>query len=343
MPLLVVDANAKSQTWTLTPDAEARLRAAGPPGWDVYVVRAPTSSDGDGAARSSDEVMRAIAGAEAYLGFGIPRSLFLAGPRLRWVHSAAAGVGSALYPEMLASDVILTNSAGVHAIPIAEYIVAGVLHLMRGFDIAIAQQRHGEWNKQPFVGADSPLREIGDSRIVIVGTGGIGGEAARRFTALGAHCVGVRRRVALGAPAGFTRVVGADALDAELAQADVIVLTAPLTSETRGLLDAGRLDRLPRHAVVVNVARGALVDEEALVARLADGRLRGAVLDVFQEEPLPPASRLWQLRSVLATPHVSPVSPGRFWKRELDLFLENWRRYVSGDTLRNVVDKHAGY
>jgi phosphoglycerate dehydrogenase-like enzyme len=109
------------------------------------------------------------------------------------------------------------------------------------------------------------------------------------------------------------------------------------------MLTAQRLDLLPRHAIVVNVARGALVDEEALADRLARGRLRGAVLDVFQEEPLATDSPLWQLRSTLVTPHVSPVSPGRFWERELDLFLENWRRYRSGEPLRNVVDKHAGY
>ena len=122
-----------------------------------------------------------------------------------------------------------------------------------------------------------------------------------------------------------------------------MVLTAPLTEATRGLLTAERLDLLPPHAIVVNVSRGALLDETALAERLESGRLRGAVLDVFQREPLAPESALWQLRSALVTPHVSPVSPGRFWARELDLFLDNWRRYARGQPLRNVVDKHAGY
>ena len=132
-------------------------------------------------------------------------------------------------------------------------------------------------------------------------------------------------------------------LDAELPRHDVVVLAAPLTSNTAGLLDGKRLDLLPRSAIVVNVARGALLDEEALVVRLRDGRLRGAVLDVFREEPLATFSPLWQLRQVLLTPHVSPVSPGRFWPRQLDLFLDNWRRYVSGKPLKNLVDKQAGY
>ena len=343
MPLVVVDGNAASRTWTLTRDAEERIRREAPPGWDVYFVQAPTSSDGDGPQGSSDEVLRAIPKADVYLGFGIPRPLLLAARRLRWVHSAAAGVGNALYPEMRDGDVVLTNSAGVHAIPIAEYITASALYFFRGLDIAVAQQRRGEWNKQPFVGEDSPLREVGGACVLVVGAGGIGSEAARRFTALGARCVGVRRRPALGAPEGFDRVIGFDDIDHELSSCDVVVLAAPLTDETRGLLDARRLDALKPSAIIINVARGALIDEAGLIERLRAGRLRGAALDVFQEEPLAADSPLWQLRSVLVTPHVSPVSPGRFWARELDLFLDNWRRFTRGEPLRNVVDKRAGY
>jgi phosphoglycerate dehydrogenase-like enzyme len=138
-------------------------------------------------------------------------------------------------------------------------------------------------------------------------------------------------------------VIGLDQLEAELPNHDVVVLAAPLTGETKGLLTAERLDLLPRNAIIVNVARGAMIDHDALVERLVAGRLRGAVLDVFPEEPLAPTSPLWQLRQVLLTPHVSPVSPGRFWPRQLDLFLDNWRRYLRGEPLRNVVDKQAGY
>jgi phosphoglycerate dehydrogenase-like enzyme len=343
MPLLVVDGNAASRTWTLTRDAEQRIRDEAPAGWEIYFVRAQTSSDGDGPRGSSDEVMSAIPKADVYLGFGIPRPLFLPAKRLRWVHSAAAGVGNALYPEMRNGTVVLTNSAGVHAIPIAEYILAATLYFFRGLDIAVDQQRRCEWNKQPFVGDASPLREIGEARVLVVGAGGIGSEAARRLSALGAHCIGVRRRASLGAPAGFENAIGFESIDDQLPTTDVIVLSAPLTDETRGLLSARRLDRLPSSAIVINVARGALLDEAALIDRLRSGRLRGAALDVFDEEPLAAESPLWQLRSVLVTPHVSPVSPGRFWTRELDLFLENWHRFVRGDPLRNVVDKQAGY
>jgi len=287
--------------------------------------------------------MEAVRDAEVYFGFGIPRPLFLESRALRWVHSAAAGVGSALYAEMLASDVVLTNSAGVHAIPIAEYVVAGVLHFFRGLDLAGAQQRERVWDKKFFVSDDSLVREVGGAVVLIVGAGGIGGEVATRLTALGARCVGVRRHPERGVPAGFDRVVGPEALDRELPLADVVVLTAPLTPESKGLFSAQRLERLKPGAILVNVARGALVDEAALGERLARGQLRGAVLDVFGEEPLAAESPLWQLRSALLTPHISPVSPGRFWPRALELFCDNWRRYDRGEPLRNLVDKQAGY
>ena len=287
--------------------------------------------------------MDAIAEAEVYFGFGIPRVLFVEGKNLRWVHSAAAGVGSALHDEMRSSDVILTNSAGIHAVPIAEYAVAGILHFLRGLDVALDQQRQSKWDKAFFVAADAPLREMDSVRALIVGTGGLGGETAKRLTALGARCTGVRRRVELGPPPGFERVVSLAEFDDELPDHDVVVLAAPFTTETAGLMTAKRLDLLPPNAIIVNVARGALIDDEALVDRLQRGRLRGAVLDVFREEPLAATSPLWHLRQILLTPHISPVSPGRFWPRQLDLFLANWKRYIRGEQLSNVVDKAAGY
>jgi phosphoglycerate dehydrogenase-like enzyme len=341
--LLVVDLAARSKNWALTPEGEQRIRRNAPPGWTIQVIISETSSDGDGPPRPSDEVMDAIRDAEAYYGFGIPRLLFLEAKRLRWVHSAAAGVGTALHREMMESDVAFTNSAGIHAIPIAEYVVAGILHFLRGLDIALDQQRRTEWNKAPFVAMDSVLREVDSVHALIVGVGGIGGAIGERLSALGARCTGVRRRVGLGPPPGFERVVSLEELDAELPKHDVVVLAAPQTAETNGLLTAARLDLLPATAIVVNVARGALVDEDALVARLRDGRLRGAVLDVFRQEPLAPTSGLWRLRQFLLTPNISPVSPGRFWPRQLDLFLDNWDRYSKGEQLRNVVDKQAGY
>jgi phosphoglycerate dehydrogenase-like enzyme len=178
---------------------------------------------------------------------------------------------------------------------------------------------------------------------LIIGAGGLGSEAARRLSALGARCIGLRRRPELGPPAGFAEVAGLDRLEAELPAADILVLAAPLTADTAEVMTRARLELLPKGAIVVNVARGALLDEAALAERLAAGRLRGAVLDVFRREPLESDSPLWRLPNALVVPHVSPVSPGRFWPRQLDLFLDNWRRYVRGEPLRNLVDTQAGY
>jgi len=307
------------------------------------MVSAPTSSDGDGSDGGSDEALRLIRDAEVYFGFGFSPDLLCAAERLRWVHSAAAGVGSVLNTGIERTDILITNSAGIHGPPIAEFVVAGILHFLRGLDVAIAQQRRREWSKAFFVAEDTPLREISECRVLIVGTGGLGGESAKRLTCLGATCVGVRRRPQLGAPEGFSAVVGQDGLDAELPKADVLVLAAPFTADTSEMMTRERLMRLPKGAIVVNVARGALLDEEATADMLESGRLRGAVLDVFREEPLPATSRLWSLPNALVMPHTSPVSPRRFWPRQLDLFIANWHRYDRGEPLLNLVDKHAGY
>lgn len=341
--LLVVDCAARSRNWALTPQGERMIEDARPAGWRVKIVRSLTSSDGDGPPEPSDEVKEAIVDAEAYLGFGIPKSLFDRAGKLKWVHSAAAGVASALYPEMRASPILLSNSAGVHAIPIAEYVVAGILHFFRGLDVAAEQQGAARWDKAFYVGENSPVREVGGAHILIVGAGGLGTAVATRLNALGATCVGIRRRPQQGVPEGFSRVAGPDALEAELPLADVVVLTAPATSESTGMLTAERLKLLKPASILVNVARGSLVDQDALADALKNQRIRGAVLDVFEKEPLAGDSPLWHLRNALLTPHISPVSPGRFWPRALEIFCDNWRRYDRGEPLRNLVDKQAGY
>lgn len=340
---LVVDLRAAAPTWSLSDDVAHAIEAAAPPGWSVYFVSSPTISDGDGSAAPSAEAMREITDADAYVGFGMPRALFVQATRLRWVHSAAAGVGSLLFQEMIESDVLLTNSAGVHAVPMAEHVVGGILYLLRQFDVAVTQQRQRCWDREPFVGERTRIRELSECHALVIGTGGIGRELALRLSALGVRCTGIRRRPELGAPAGFVDVYGPDALDRCLEEADLLVVTAPATAATRGLVTRERLDHLPHGAIVVNVARGSLLDERALVERLHAGRLGGALLDVFEREPLPRESELWTAPRLLLTPHVSAISPNGFWRRELELLADNWARFAAGRALRNVVDKRAGY
>lgn len=340
---LVVDLAGTSRNWSLPHPEHERIRSSAPDEWEVVIVETAAPAAGDAGSASSHEAIAAAPDAEVYLGFGMTPDLFAAAPNLRWAHSAAAGVGLSLFPAFRDSDVTFTNSAGVMGVPIAEHVLGGVLHFLRGFDVAAALQRDARWEKEPFLGGAGVVRELCECRIVIIGTGGVGQAIATRFAALGARCTGVRRRPSLGNPPGFERVISIDSLDTELVHADVVVLAAPLTDETRGVLSAARLDCLPPGAIVVNIARGALVDEEALAEHVSRGKIRGAVLDVFGEEPLPTDSPLWGARGVLITPHVAAASPRLFWSRALDLFLDNWRRYRAGSPLRNMVDKEAGY
>ena len=340
---LLVDVRAIASAFTVTGEALAELAAEEAQGWRVHVAESETISDGDSSSRTSTEVLCEIADAEVYFGFGIPRELFLAAPRLKWVHSASAGVGAVLFEEMRSSDVLLTNSAGIYGPPIAEHVLAGILHFLRDLDVAVAGQMAHRWEKPVTTGAGSTVRSLSGRRVLIVGTGGIGSEIASRLTALGARCSGIRRRPELGTPKGFERVTGVGQLDEELAVADIVVLAAPATRETTAILNEGRIALLRRGAIVVNVARGTLVDEGALIAALREGRIRGAFLDVVQNEPLPPDDPLWSQRGVFITPHVSGVSPEWFWQREMTLFLDNWRRYRAGMPLHNLVDKKAGY
>lgn len=323
--------------------AADQLKASAPDDWRVTIIASPSVSSGNGTNRASDETMAVIGDAEAYFGFGVTAPMLEAAPQLRWAHSIAAGVGSSITPTLRTHPVILTNSAGLYAEAMADTALAGVLHFVRGLDVAVRQQAASRWDQSPFVAGATEVREISGLRVLIVGAGGIGSAVARRLTALGCVCTGIRRRPSKGVPEGCAYVAGPEALDDALRAADVVVLAAPQTDATDTLLDARRLALLPASAIVVNVARGGLVADEALLEALDAGRIRGAVLDVFRTEPLPPSSAFWQHPRVLVTPHVSGVSPRRHWARALELFEDNWRRWVAGAPLRNVVDLDAGY
>jgi phosphoglycerate dehydrogenase-like enzyme len=334
------------------------IRAALPPSWELVVVPTPADGSGDGWDRLTPELLELLRDAEAYLGYGIPEALLQAAPRLRWVHSGAAGVAKSLTPTMLAKPVVFTNSAGVHAPPIAETVLAMILFFGRGLDLALEGQRRREWLPEPFYAADAPLRELAGSTVGVFGFGGIGREVARRVASLGARVLALARRPKGPAAtdlapvqgggnvaACVTLLYGREGLERLLAECDALVLAAPETPETRGVLGAAELARMKPGALLVNVARGRLVDEEALVRALREGRLRGAGLDVFAEEPLRSSHPLWTFPNVLLTPHVSAVTR-MFWRRETDLILRNLRRFLAGAPTtewENVVDKQAGY
>lgn len=362
MPRIVLDMNDRRPIWAMPAWVPERIREALPAGWELVVASDVTDGSGDGAGRVAPAVLEAVAGAQAYLGYGIAAELVRAGTGLRWVHSGAAGVGSSLTAEMLASPVVFTNSAGIHAAPIAETVLGMILFFGRGVDFAVANQAKGAWNTEPFYVAGAPLRELCDTTVGLVGFGGIGKEIARRVASLGARVIAVKRSPARVGEANLRAVVGGGSLgdrievlhgpsglDAVLRESDVVVLCVPETAETRGLMDAAALARLKDGALLVNVGRGKLLDQDALVAELRAGRLRGAGLDVFSKEPLAPGHPFWSLPNVLVTPHVSAVTRG-FWGRETDLIVHNFACLLAGADphaadggWRNVVDKVAGY
>jgi phosphoglycerate dehydrogenase-like enzyme len=331
--------------WSIPGWAVDEIRAALPPGWELVVPDEPGDGRGDGG-DLPPAVLDAVRGAEVYAGWGVPEALFRAaaegpGARLRWAHTASAGVGSSVHAPLRASRVILTNSAGVYAEPMADTVLAMLLHFARGLDFAVRAQAERRWWKEPFDGADAPVRELSECTVGILGLGGIGRAVARRCTALGMRVLATRRSGGEG-PEGVEVASGPGALERVLPASDFLVVTVPLTEVTRGMLGARELARLPPGAVLVNVARGGVVDEAALVDALRAGRLRGAGLDVFAREPLPEDSPLWSLPNVLVTPHVSGASR-RFWRRQTDLILDNLERHLAGRPLLNAVDVDAGY
>ena len=362
MPRIVLDMNDRRPVWAMPDWVPARIADALPEGWELQVMEELTDGSGDGAGRVSPAVREAVADAEVYLGYGIDAELLEAGSDLEWVHSGAAGVGSSLTPTMKASSVVFTNSAGIHAPPMAETVLAMVLHFGRGLDFALRNQARRVWSTDAYYVAGAPLRELSRMTVGLLGFGGIGREVARRVGSLGARVLGLKRTPPEPGEADLAPVAGGGSLaeriellhgeaglDRLLAESDVLVLCAPETDETRGILNSDALARMKAGALVVNVGRGKLVEMDALVEALRDGRLRGAGLDVFPSEPLAADHPLWDLPNVVLTPHVSAVTHA-FWERETELILHNLRCHLEGadphrpaGPWRNVVDKEAGY
>lgn len=337
---LVIDLASPRAAWRIPKTSVAEIKNALGPSWDVFEVTAPAVSDGDGGS-GSPEAVSAAKGAEIYLGFGVPSGVAGAAKEtLRWAHTATAGVGSSL--THVGKNVLLTNSAGVHAEPMADWVVAAVGYFARGIDRMVSAQKQGRWAKEDFTDGAIPMREFRELRLGVFGLGGIGSAVARRALALGMRVAGVRRRPDKGGPKGMEWVGKLDDLARLAGGSDVLVIAAPHTTETVGAVDARVLERLPHQAIVVNVSRGTLLDEKKLLELLELRRLRGAALDVFGTEPLPAGHPFWSHPRVLVSPHVSAVS-GRFWERETALIVDNIRSYLAGAPLTNLVDLEAGY
>ncbi len=316
----------------------------------MRTVEVPLEATGDGVRTAPAQVLEAVADAEVYCGWGIRPDVFTAARELRWFHSGAAGARNSLFPAMRESDVVMTNAAGVYAYSLADHALAGIFHFVRGLHLAVRAQAARTWAQGALNAPSSPLHagiaggEVSGVRLGIIGYGGIGRALGRKAAALGMR-VGALRRLphqSSGMPPELEWLGPPEELPRLLATSDIVALTAPETASTRNLLGADEIASMKEGALFINLSRGSMVDEEALIEALRTGRLGGALLDVFQSEPLPADHIFWELGNVLVTPHTGGTS-ARLWERQTDLIVENIKRYLDDRPLLNEVNKEWGY
>ncbi len=318
----------KEVHWNLAEEDRLRIEARFP-GANVVAVDDPADLPGQ------------ITDAEVFVGFHIPAEVFVAAKQLRWVQSISAGIETNLFPEMQASDVTLTGGTGLHAVCIPEHVLGQMLILARNFHEAQRLQAAQEWNRFQCLLFGPSIIELNESNLAILGAGAIGQNLAKSAAALGMH-VRVMRRDATRPLPDVEAVVPPDRLHELLSWADFVVIALPLTAETRDMIGEAELKAMKSTAHLINVGRGELIDDEALVSALQRGAIGGAALDVFREEPLPSDHPFWKLPNLVLTPHISGYTPN-YLRKALDLFEDNLGRYIAGKPLRNVVDKRLGY
>lgn len=277
--------------------------------------------------------------ADAYLGRIEPDVYARAGDRLRWVHSTGAGIETIIaIPELVAGEIEVTNTRGAHAPFVAEHAMSMMLALNRFLPEYGADQREHYFHAY---GRGVPMESLFGKRMLILGMGNIGSAIAQRALGFDMEVVGLDLFVPERASGAYS-ILPMEHLDNELESADVLVVAVPHTSETHNLIDARRISLLKPDAMVIGISRGRIIDEEALAARLREGTLFGAGLDVFSQEPLPSDHFLWDTPRLIMTPHCAPNAADTR-NREMEITTENVRRFVAGEPLLNVCDKVAGF
>ena len=292
-------------------------------------------------ARNHGEALEHIPQADVLFASNVRPAHITAAARLRWFHTPVAGVGHLLFPEVATSDILFTNGRGMSAGTIAEHVVGVTLAMFRKLPQAFRAQAAREW-AQDEIATPPACRMIAGSTVLVVGLGAIGTAVAQALSALGARVTGIKRHVPEVLPRGIHAIHTPDRLRSLLPSADVVVLAAPETAETRHMIGRAELATMRKDAYLVNVSRGGLIDEGALMDAVAAGHLAGVALDVFEHEPLPSDHPLWTFPQVLITPHTSGFRPDH-WEAAVALFADNLRRFEAGQPLVNVVDKRAGY
>jgi len=282
-----------------------------------------------------EKIFSAVEDAEIMVDAGMfDRQVFMASRGLRWVHAVSAGVERYLFPEFVQSPIMLTNSSGVHGIPISEMILALMLMLTKQLHKSMRFQLAGRWDK---LFPD----ELAGKNVGILGLGNIGMETAWRAKCFGMKVLALEKR-AMRRPVYVDEILGPEDLAYFLSESDYLVVTLPLTGETYHMIDEKELRLMKPNAYLINVSRGAVVDNAALIKALTEGWIAGAGLDVFEKEPLPEDSEFWKLGNVIVTPHISGSTP-YYADRVTQIFCKNLVRYLEGKPLVNLVDKNAGY
>jgi phosphoglycerate dehydrogenase-like enzyme len=325
---LIVFASHPFTLWRPPPELVEHIRSRWPQMRVVHVA-------------SGEQLDAEIPDTDILVGIHLRPAQFRLARRLQWIHSTAAGVRQLMYPELRDSGILITNASGVHAIPMAEHVVGMMIALAHNFPGAMRHQLRSRWAQQEMWDGPARPAELFGRVVLFVGFGAVGRAVAGRLRPFGMTVWAVTRSGNADATLA-TRVFSATELAAALPGADFVVLAAPETPETQRLIGAPQLALMKSSAFLLNVARGSLVDEPALVDALQRRTIAGAGLDVVTEEPLPPASPLWQLENVLITPHTSANSV-HLWEREGELLMDNLERWFSGRPLRNQVDLARGY
>jgi phosphoglycerate dehydrogenase-like enzyme len=278
---------------------------------------------------------------DIFVGYSLRAQQLKEAKKLKWIHSTAAGVAQLMYPQLRESGLLVTNPRGIFSVPMAEHTIGLLLALARNFPDSVRHQDQSHWGQQDLWDKPQHLTELNGQVLLIVGFGSIGREIARRARAFDLRVWGVTRS-GKGDHALGERIVAASQLEEVLPLADFVVIAAPETSETKQLFGPAQLARMKRTARLINVGRGSLLDEAALVGALENGALAGAALDVTSIEPLPPESPLWKAPNLLITPHTSAVSD-RLWQRETALLMDLLERWFDGREMVNQVDFARGY
>ena len=309
------------------------------PAWFVEKLRADFPQLEFTHRDSYDNLEDYVADVEVLFTLSLRPDQFKVARKLKWLHCPAAAVHQFSFPEFIASDVILTNGRDVHGPVVAEHVMALIFAMAKNLHLTARFQQKREWGQEPVWYATPHPRLIAGATVGLVGLGSIGRPVAKHASALGMHVIATRGTPGKGTTEGVEQIVPLGEL---LAKSDYVILAAPVTADTEYLIGAEQLAMMKREACLINVGRGQLVDDNALIRALQERKIGGAALDVFEKEPLPPDSPYWDLENVLITPHTAGLAD-QLWEREYALFAENLRRYLAHRPLLALVDKHKGY